>query len=1225
MLNSFITLLSLLFCLSSPLWSMEVESPEQQSSASKDKSFVLEMHEKAYPLSLRTVLSHISTYQYIKDVATEKISGFHWYGAYKPEIISLAYGTLCKITPFLWVVTSGDITKFHKGSLIYKGKVLEGVKTFFPSQWKQKDICSYVQHMATKGSVTIKKKEQEGTQKKYGVMLTAQDKVPLYLILQECPSLDKENMHLLTLHPLLSEKQICLPAHLQDLAKQQIAALEKLKVEVKAEPELLHALTQKDYTRAVKLLEQGADPNTSGDTEKTALMLAASHGAWQMVSTLLEWGAQKDRKDSFGNTALHYGVASASSLCVLGLLDHELVNSTNKEGITPLIRAIYEIKVAESKEQVQELIIVIGWLLKFGASVNAQDAYGVTPLMLACKCNRQTDFIIQGIRAVLELLVEYKPDCDMQDSEGNTALIHAVLYNQLSLFKYLLPFCAYMISNKKEETALSLAQKRDASSIRDSIIAFDHQKKEWIKEHGGTELMYAVFHRIMPTVRRLIQAHVDVNLKDTYGCTALLYAIQNNDYEIVKELMKAGAKAGEYKTVNCDARIKELLRQNLNNSQEESEKKENETVVNQELLKKQILADELNEEGKLLFQRYKESKNGDGVTPFIYAVQEGKCAVVRQMLELAPSITFQRDNQRQDCLLIALQKRYFALARMIIEGYYSNEQALETCFKQCLEAVFKKKENEYRQMLQLIVDVYPSLLQKIFQHIFGTPYEDYLQKALAERAFILSEFQLGSLLMLAIASKSNVFIQNIIESYPHYVHYKDPENKTLLMVAAQEGNQRVIGLLYEKGADLDVQDKSGKTALDYALQCPQTLEFLQNISLNKRLNALKKESETEKQKFEQRLKGIKDQEIANELIVEDWNDLLVAAYDNDVQTIKKERSKINQARGHGITALMVAAYKNNLEACETLLACPGIGINNQDKEGHTALIYAAKQGHLRIVQLLIKAGAWGLILDSNKQVPLKLVHSLAVSSMMKELLADKLVEESTMIALAVPETNTINYSKMRPLLELLSLEDQGYFIVKLAERIFDKYAQRQLCVDCGKVHRDKWGDLFLMELISAAGSRALRVMDNLKKWHVDACIFQDKQSRALFPEALVLGIKKWLRVKGKELRDASKDQDVRDIINKLIFKVNFHKLPQEYKSHLLKSIAEDEENDSPRTALCKQLLQEKCINSDFSYKEYIIKIEIPSMIKMALFAVFVFCTYKVLCKALTVNSGYYPV
>ena len=127
----------------------------------------------------------------------------------------------------------------------------------------------------------------------------------------------------------------------------------------------------------------------------------------------------------------------------------------------------------------------------------------------------------------------------------------------------------------------------------------------------------------------------------------------------------------------------------------------------------------------------------------------------------------------------------------------------------------------------------------------------------------------------------------------------DPSYMSNLIDHASRGNLRAVRDLIDAGADLNLQDKDGVTALMYA-------------SDNNHLKIVR---------------------------------ILVGAGANiNLKTKDKQ------------TALMGVCWKGHLEVVKALVDA-GADLNLQDKDGDTALVLASKEGYLEIVKILIDAGA----------------------------------------------------------------------------------------------------------------------------------------------------------------------------------------------------------------------------------------------------------------------------
>ncbi|MBE9195251.1 ankyrin repeat domain-containing protein [Synechocystis sp. LEGE 06083] len=87
-------------------------------------------------------------------------------------------------------------------------------------------------------------------------------------------------------------------------------------------------------------------------------------------------------------------------------------------------------------------------------------------------------------------------------------------------------------------------------------------------------------------------------------------------------------------------------------------------------------------------------------------------------------------------------------------------------------------------------------------------------------------------------------------------------------------------------------------------------------------------------------------------------------------------AEVNQGNDDGTTALMMAAYRNNLPLVETLLRV-GSKAQIQDQQGTTALEWAIKQQNLAMVQKLVRHQARLDLRDGDGNLPLTLAIKIA--------------------------------------------------------------------------------------------------------------------------------------------------------------------------------------------------------------------------------------------------------
>lgn len=100
---------------------------------------------------------------------------------------------------------------------------------------------------------------------------------------------------------------------------------------------------------------------------------------------------------------------------------------------------------------------------------------------------------------------------------------------------------------------------------------------------------------------------------------------------------------------------------------------------------------------------------------------------------------------------------------------------------------------------------------------------------------------------------------------------------------------------------------------------------------------------------------------------EDYSELMAAAHLGDVdgmQRIMERGANVNEQSRNGKTALLLASSRGHLKAVYLLIG-RGAEVNMGDAAGTTPLISAATNGHDKVVELLLKNGAQAEVRDAN--------------------------------------------------------------------------------------------------------------------------------------------------------------------------------------------------------------------------------------------------------------------
>ena len=169
------------------------------------------------------------------------------------------------------------------------------------------------------------------------------------------------------------------------------------------------------------LIEQGADLNP--DNAAQAPLAVATRDSWhgrpEAVATLLANGADARRTDVHGNTALHHAAHSTDPAVAALLLDASSdINAINQEGITPLLVAAKSGNWRVAK-----------FLIERGAKLNIDGAQPA--LNAAASCDDDDG-------AGVELFIKHKAKLDATDAEGRSPLHMAARLGHIGIFQTLL-------------------------------------------------------------------------------------------------------------------------------------------------------------------------------------------------------------------------------------------------------------------------------------------------------------------------------------------------------------------------------------------------------------------------------------------------------------------------------------------------------------------------------------------------------------------------------------------------------------------------------------------------------------------------------------------------------------------------------------------------------------------------------------------------------------------
>jgi cytohesin len=267
------------------------------------------------------------------------------------------------------------------------------------------------------------------------------------------------------------------------------------------------------------LLGKGADVNTRGQWDRTALMHANSAAK---VELLLAQGADPEAKDQDGQTALIKAASAGNAEVAEALLKKATVNAADRKGDTALIKALSD-EDARYGDSALELVkrrleVARRILLVRDLEVNTQNEHGETALMRAIR--------IGNIETIKSLLAR-GADPTRSDVLGNTAFVLAYEKNDAQITT-LLESQAPSSSVPRTLNAFLRAaiRKKDAAKVQEVLAAGANPNYEYAigYDHQGiktTVLVEAAKAGHVGIVQMLLDKGADL------GASGLIYGSES--------------------------------------------------------------------------------------------------------------------------------------------------------------------------------------------------------------------------------------------------------------------------------------------------------------------------------------------------------------------------------------------------------------------------------------------------------------------------------------------------------------------------------------------------------------------------------------------------------------------------------------------------------------------------------------------------------------------------
>jgi len=515
---------------------------------------------------------------------------------------------------------------------------------------------------------------------------------------------------------------------------------------------------------------------------------------------------------------------------------------------------------------------VVEYLIAKGADVNA-GGNGITPLLAASSWGRLSSTSTGDRTKTVHILLEKGADINAQDASwlktGRTPLMYAVMMGDAAMVQEFLARGARLdLKDKDGDTALALAEKDGLEYIASLLTKAAKGESLPLSDLSDNPLFKAVREGRPDKVKAALAQGADVNVRMPSGSTPLMMAADGNHPEIVKTLLMHGADVNAKNGRNNTALIFAAVKGHAG--------------VVRELL------------GKKADVRVKNIGRNDAL---IYAVTGRKKEVVELLLVHGASVT-EKYIDEKTALMVAASDGSADIAKLLI----AHKADVNAADKDDVTALMIACERSDAGLAEALLKAGADMKRK-------SKYGDTaLGKAIAAKnaAIVKTLVKSGAAFDRRDAVFSAVIagspeIVDLLMTKDFDVNTRGFAGGTLLMLAA-DGDTALVKYLIGRGADVNLQDDEGKTALMKATGSYRTSN------------------------------------LAN------------------IRYLIAHGANVNAVNNQGETALIIATKKGNSEMVKVLLE-KGSSVSIKTKEGKTAWTCAIEGSYPAVVSLLEKAGA----------------------------------------------------------------------------------------------------------------------------------------------------------------------------------------------------------------------------------------------------------------------------
>ncbi|XP_077980292.1 transient receptor potential cation channel subfamily A member 1-like isoform X2 [Glandiceps talaboti] len=465
------------------------------------------------------------------------------------------------------------------------------------------------------------------------------------------------------------------------------------------------------------------------------------------------------------------------------LLDkHNLLNKTDANGVTALhyaVRYNYEDAVEELLNQgadpsarIRDYLYTplhigakgnhtttVKFLLKFGADINARDDKGMVPLHVAARRGQQ--------EATEVLTVARGASVNVRDYDGMTPLHHAACtHGNVNLCNFLIENGADIRCKEINDiTPLMFAAIRGNMEIMKLILEVGRDMDispgllmADVDDEGSNALHLAVARGHLQAAKLCLESGADIESSKHNGFTPLHIAAVSGNYIMTALLLENGSKVN----AKDDEHMTPLHRASM--------------YSRVDIMKLLVM------ESAIL-----ESQDLEFFTPLLAAAWKGQTRAAKYLIQQGANITV-IDRDMKTCMHWAVEGNHYEFAKMLLSN--GGERLLNEKDKKEQTVVHYAAKSGNSKILSLLITSNAE--------VDGKDFDERIP------------------LHIAASCGRLECVRLLAEACPTKINDDDVDGRTPLLLAAEEGYDKVVRQLLKNGADISSKDENRRTPLALA-------------------------------------------------------------------------------------------------------------------------------------------------------------------------------------------------------------------------------------------------------------------------------------------------------------------------------------------------------------------------------------------------------------------------